>query len=255
MGNENNLLANVVGTAGGFVNGILGGVVNTANSTVSGAATLVDGAMVGVGEVVAKGTGLAVTGGASFVDILCGYVRGTIGTVGGYLNNGVVEVVKVVGGEDVASELPRDGDFKEHFGELGNVIKAIVGEDGGMDGVRSSLAWPSKPVSWGGFNPFFGSSNLQTLSVTLDSSSEDKPVMDGLLPLSDTNETIAPLSVFSDSITQAMELLATLLNQNASASDENAVVSHGVDIPAFDGSVVQANDPLHDVANAVAVIV
>jgi len=243
MGNRNNLLSNVAGSLGGFVNGVLGGVVNTANSTVSSAATVVDGAIVGAGDITAKGAGLAVVGATSLVDIVCGYARGVFGTVGGLLNNTVIEVVKVVGGEEAAYGLPRDGNPKEHFGDLGSVIGAVIGEDGGLNGVRSSLAWSSKPVNWGGFNPFFGSVGGQSVSVMFaDEETQATPlssVADNL-----TQSIIAPLG---KELTQPVNLLAGLL-------DHNDAVHNEADVAAFDNFLSPANDLLQDSANAVAVI-
>jgi len=109
------------------------------------------GAVVGIGEGVVVGSGLVTTGVTSFVDLICGWARGTIDTVGGYLNNAVIDIVKVVD-KDAAEDLPRDPDFKKNFGEMGDVISTVINGSGeskgiGLNGFRSTLSWPSKSVS------------------------------------------------------------------------------------------------------------
>jgi len=292
MGNESNLLGGisgairgvlggVAGTAGGFINGALGGVVNVANSAVSGAATIVDGAAVGVGDLAVKGAGLAVVGATSFVDVICGYARGVFGTVGGFLNNTVIEAVDVIGGKGTSHlyGLHKDGNPKEHFGELGSVIGAVVGEGGGLNGVRSSLSWSSKPTNWGVFNPFFGVSGQEVLSLTLaDEPTQTQPAVYAQSAQTDTSETVvATLPAVLDNIAQSsigdsapQSIISNIVEQPIAAVKEAVTLPVGlvdlfspnaqattpgeVNVASFDNLLSPANDLLHEAANAVAVV-
>jgi len=177
------------GTVGGGVNSVISAGVNIPTQLVSAAATAVDGTVVGVGEGVVVGSGLATTGVTSFVDLICAWARGIIGTAGGYLNNAVIDVVKVVD-KEAAENLPRDPDLKKHFGELGNVIGTAIDGSGeskgiGLNGSRSSLSWASPSATWGGDNLFSAISNgLEALVPSNDSandSTKDKPADVGML--------------------------------------------------------------------------
>jgi|GEM_PF-4343273 len=299
MGNENNLLVGiggaaggivagaggavrgvlggVAGTAGGFVAGGVGGVVNVANNAVSSAATVVDGAVVGVGDFGVKAAGLAVVGLTSFVDVICGYARGVFGTAGGFINNTIVEAVDVVGGKGTAHlhGFHKDGNPKQHFGEMGGVLESVLGKDGGLNGVRSSLSWSSKPTKWGPFNPFFGSSESQELSFTLaaDESAEENSAADGFAQLDSSENTSLPLPVddngalsslgnalssIGENITQTVgslqEAVKQPVNLLAGLLDNKATDSQDVEVPALDGLSTQANDLLDNAANAVAVV-
>jgi len=177
------------GTVGGGVNSVISAGVNLPTQLVSAAATAVDGTVVGVGEGIVVGSGLATTGVTSFVDLICAWARGIVGTVGGYLNNAVIDVVKVVD-KEAAENLPRDPDLKKHFGELGDVIGTAMNGSAeskgiGLNGSRSTLSWGSPSATWGGDNLFSAISNgLEALVPSNDStnnSTKDKPADVGML--------------------------------------------------------------------------
>jgi len=291
MLNVGDLLKNAAGMIGGIVNGIIGGVVNVATPLVSAAATLADGAVIGVGEGVVAGSGATVTGITNLIDVLCGYVRGAIGTIGGFLNNGVVEVVKVVGGEDESKELPKDPDFKKHFGDFGSAISSAIEKSGGLSGVRSLLAWPSKAVNWGSLKNLFTKpgddkpddakpgdkvdDSTTTDKPSADSKAEDnkaedkpaenQPSEEGMLVWVGADGTITPVDIVDDEPEKSTDLSDELLGDGAAASQPIAASqvaeqsasfaqSDTLDVPLYDGFLAQANHALYDGASAVPVI-
>jgi len=210
--------------------------------------------------------------------VVCGYARGVFGTAGGFINNTVVEVVDVVGGKGTAHlhGFHKDGNPKQHFGEMGSVLESVLGKDGGLNGVRSSLSWSSKPTKWGPFNPFFGSAEGQELSFTLaaDESTEARPTADVFAQADAPESTVLSsaaddnggalsslgnaLSSIGENVTKTIGSLQDVVKQPANVLagllDNQATGSNEVDVPAFDGLATQANDLLDNAANAVAVV-
>jgi len=143
-----NLLGSAFGVVGSALNSVVGGLRDLGTSAFAGVGTILDGTVIGLGDMIVTATSALAGGLSGMVGTLANWAGGVWNSAATFLNNGFVDIVKVISPE-VAEEMPRvEESYSDYFENIGGVVGDVISNIGGaFEGVGSGISILSAEAS------------------------------------------------------------------------------------------------------------